>query len=187
MSNGLGAGAMLVVMPDSAQTAYPADVYETFDAFMQQVIKETYEHGAKRAEFVALLIASGELLPMAWGRIRKSGVREFAMGAAGVVALRVGLKYLLGGPLGVILTGFTAATLISFFWQNQKEVMQRVKPYKGAIRDCHEKFEDIQARYQDGRYDAGERALLVEGLMRRLLGDIEAPLEDAQPEGAADA
>ena len=24
-----------------AHTAYPADVYETFDAFMQQVIKET--------------------------------------------------------------------------------------------------------------------------------------------------
>src|SRR5690606_1637078 len=76
---------------ENAHTAYPADVYETFDAFMQQVIKDTYEHGAKRAEFVALVIASGELLPMAWGRLRKSGVRELAVGAAGVVALRVGL------------------------------------------------------------------------------------------------
>src|SRR5688572_11730869 len=104
-------------MPNSsnAHTAYPADVYETFDAFMQQVIKDTYDHGAKRAEFLALVIASGELLPMAWGRIRKSGVRELAVGAVGVVALRVGLKYLIGGPLGMILTGFTAYTLISFF------------------------------------------------------------------------
>ena len=165
-------------MADSpkAHTAYPADVYETFDAFMQQVIKETYEHGAKRAEFVALVIASGELLPVAWGRIKKSGVKELAFGAAGVVALRIGLKYLLGGPLGMILTGFTAATLIAFFWSNQKEVMRRVKPYKKIIRDSREKFEDVQARYQDGRYDAGERALLVEGLLRRVLGEIEAPL-----------
>ena len=35
--------------------------------------------GAKRAEFVALVIASGELLPVAWGRIKKSGVKELAM------------------------------------------------------------------------------------------------------------
>ena len=166
-----------------ANTAYPADVYETFDAFMQQVIKDTYEAGAKRAEFVALVIASGELLPMAWGRIKKSGVKELAVGAAGVVALRVGLKYLLGGPLGMILSGFTAATLIAFFWSNQKEVMRRVRPYKQLIKDSQEKFDDIQARYRDGRYDAGERALLIEGLLRRVESEVEAPL----PEEPADA
>ena len=54
--------------------------------------------------------------------------------------------------------------------------MRRVTPYKKVIRDSHEKFDDVQARYQDGRYDAGERALLVEGLLRRVLGEIEAPL-----------
>ena len=169
-----------MAMPESesADTAYPSDVYETFDAFMQQVIKDTYDHGAKRAEFVALVIASGELLPMAWGRIKKSGVREVALGAAGVIALRVGLKYLLGGPLGMILTGFTAATLVSFFWSNQKEVLRRVKPYKKMIRDANEKFEDIQARYRDGRYDSGERALLVEGLLRRVETEVEAPLPE---------
>lgn len=179
---------MLTAMSGSenATTAYPAEVYETFDAFMQQVVKDVYDKGAKRAEFVALVIASGELLPMAWGRIRKTGFREFAMGAAGVVALRAGLRYLLGGPLGVILTGFTAATLVSFFWSNQKDVMRRVKPYKKAISESREKFEDIQARYQDGRYDAGERALLIEGLLRRVLGEIEAPLP-AEEEPAADA
>ncbi len=68
---------------EQAHTAYPADVYETFDAFMQPVIKDVYDVGAKRAEFVELVIASGELLPMAWGGNRKSGVREFAMGAEG--------------------------------------------------------------------------------------------------------
>ncbi len=167
---------------DKAHTAYPADVYETFDAFMQQVIKDVYENGAKRAEFVALVIASGELLPMAWERARKTGVKELAMGAAGVVALRVGLKYLIGGPLGMILTGFTAATLVAFFWSNQKDVMRRVKPYKQCIHDSREKFDDIQARYQDGRYDAGERALLVEGLLRRVIGEIESPMPE-EPEG----
>lgn len=172
----------IMAKPD-AHTAYPAEVYETFDAFMQQVIRDTYERGAKRPEFVALVLASGELLPMAWGRIKKAGVRDVAIGAAGVVALRFGIRWLLGGPLGVILTGFTVATLISFFWSHQKDVLARRKPYKRLISDTLEKYEDIQARYRDGRYDAGERALLIEGLLRRVLSEIEAPL----PEGAADA
>ncbi len=167
---------------EDAHTAYPPDVYESFDGFMQQVIKETYERGAKRPEFVALVLASGELLPLAWGRIKKTGVRDLALGAAGVVALRFGLKWLLGGPLGVILTGFSVATLISFFWSHQKDVLARRKPYKRLIQDTHDKFEDIQARYQDGRYDAGERALLIEGLLRRVLGEVEKPLEEEDEE-----
>jgi hypothetical protein len=169
--------------PD-AHTAYPAEVYESFDAFMQQILRDTYERGAKRPEFVALVLASGELLPMAWGRIKKAGVRDVAIGAAGVVALRFGIKWLLGGPLGVILTGFTVATLISFFWSHQKEVLARRKPYKQLIADTLDKYEDIQARYRDGRYDAGERALLIEGLLRRVLTEIESP---PPSEGAADA
>jgi hypothetical protein len=162
---------------DDAHTAYPPDVYESFDAFMQQVIQDTYARGAKRPEFVALVLASGELLPMAWGRIKKAGVRDLALGAAGVVALRFGIRWLLAGPLGVILTGFTVATLISFFWSNQRDVMARRKPYRRLISETHEKFEDIQTRYRDGRYDGGERALLVEGLLRRMLADIEKPIE----------
>lgn len=173
-------GALRAMLGDmsstEANTAYPSEVYENFDAFMQAVIKDIYDRGAKRPEFVALILASGELLPLAWGKMRSSGVRELAMGAAGVVALRMGLKYLLGGPLGVVLTGFTVATLISFFWSHQKEVLARRGPYKQLIGDTREKFEDIQARYRDGRYDAGERALLVEGLLRRVVSEIEAPL-----------
>ncbi len=168
-------------MPSSdAHTAYPADVYESFDGFMQQVIKETYDRGSRRPEFVALVLASGELLPMAWGRMKKSGVRELALGAAGAVALRFGLRFLLGGPLGVILTAATGAALISFFWQNQKEVFARSGPYKKVIGDAREKYDDIQARYRDNRYDAGERALLIEGLLRRVLSEIEAPLPEDQ-------
>ena len=155
---------------------------------MQQAIREVYDKGAKRPEFVALVLASGELLPMAWGQVKKGGVKELAMGAAGVVALRVGLKYLLGGPLGVILTGFSVATLISFFWSNQAEVLGRREPYRRLITDAREKFEDIQARYQDGRYDAGERALLVEGLLRRMVNEVEStPAQSTSTEDESEA
>jgi hypothetical protein len=167
-----------MVASSSTHTAYPAEVYESFDSFMQQVIKDTYERGAKRPEFVALVLASGELIPMAWGRMRKSGLRELAVGVGGVVALRYGLAYIISGPVGLALTGFTVATMISFFWSNQKAVLARRKPYKQLINDTREKFEDIQARYHDGVYDAGERALMVEGLIRRMLSQIEAPVDE---------
>jgi hypothetical protein len=163
-------------------TAYPVEVYENWDAFIQQVIKETYDKGARRPEFVALVLASGELIPLAWGRLKQANVRDLALGAAGVVALRIGLKFLLGGPLGVILTGFTVATLISFFWSHQREVLARRGPYRKLITDTHEKYEDIQARYRDAKYDAGERALLIEGLLRRVLAEVEAPLPKAEDE-----
>ena len=163
-----------------AHTAYPPEVYESFDAFMQEVVRDVHSRGAKRPEFVALILASGELLPLAWGRMKKAGVRDLAVGAFGVVALRYGLQWLLAGPFGVILTGFTVAGVISYFWSHQKEVLARRKPYKRMISDTHEKFEDIQARFRDGRYDAGERALLVEGLLRRVLAEIEKPVEDSE-------
>ena len=163
---------------EDAHTAYPAEVYESFDGFMQQVLHDTYARGAKRPEFVALVLASGELIPMAWGRIKQAGVRDLALGAAGVVALRFGIRWLLAGPLGVILTGFTVATMVSFFWSHQREVLDRRKPYKKLISETFEKYEDIQNRYRDGRYDAGERALLIEGLLRRLLAEIEKPIEE---------
>jgi hypothetical protein len=169
-----------------AHTAYPAEVYETYDAFMQQVIRDTYERGAKRPEFVALVLASGEMIPMAWGRIKSAGVRDLAIGAAGIVALRYGLAWLLSGPLGVLLTGFTVATLIAYFWQNQREVLARRKPYKQLIGDTHEKYQDIQARYRDGRYDTGERALLIEGLLRRMLAEIEKPLPEMRDDEKSD-
>ena len=68
--------------------------------------------------------------------------------------------------------------MVSFFCSDQKAVLARRKPYKQLINDTREKFEDIQARYHDGVYDAGERALMVEGLIRRMLSQIEAPIEE---------
>ena len=40
-----------------------------------------------------------------------TGLKKAALGAAGVVALRIGLRYALSGPLGIILTGAAAVSL----------------------------------------------------------------------------
>ena len=90
------------------------EVFDDYDAFLKQVIKDYYDRGwkSRRGTFIALVIASGQATSMAADSIRDgSGLKKAALGAAGVVALRLGLRYALSGPLGVILTGAAAMSL----------------------------------------------------------------------------
>ena len=76
------------------------------------------------------------------------------------------------------VTSFQIHLPNSRYIKDKRKVMRRVKPYKKVLREARDKYDDIQARYRDGRYDQGERALLVEGLLRRIEGEIEAPIAD---------
>src|ERR1700712_3944221 len=101
------------------------EVFDDYDAFLKQAIREYYERGwkSRRGNFIALVIASGQVGSMAADSIRDgSGLKRAALGAAGVVALRLGLRYALSGPLGVILTGAAAVSLVSYLLKNQKEI-----------------------------------------------------------------
>src|SRR4051812_8294326 len=82
------------------------EVFDDYDAFLKEAIRETYDRGwkSRRGTFIALIIASGQATSMAADSLRDgTGFKKAALGAAGVVALRLGLRYALSGPLGVIL------------------------------------------------------------------------------------
>src|SRR5579862_9050584 len=90
--------------------------YDTFDEYLRLAIKEFYDRGWKnrRANFLALLIASGQTMQMAKQAVTgEKGLRNMAAGAVGVVALRFALRWALGGPLGILLTAATAASLVA--------------------------------------------------------------------------
>src|SRR3954466_15806101 len=87
------------------------EVFDDYDAFLKQAIRDYYDRGwkSRRGNFIALVIASGQVTSMATDSIKDgTGLKKAAIGAAGVVALRLGLRYALAGPLGVILTGAAA-------------------------------------------------------------------------------
>src|ERR1044071_7131851 len=93
------------------------EVFDDYDAFLKQAIRDFYDQGwkSRRGSFIALVIASGQAGSMAADSIRdRSGLKKAAFGAAGVVALRLGLRYALSGPLGIILTGAAAVSLASY-------------------------------------------------------------------------
>jgi hypothetical protein len=102
-----------------------------------------------------------------------SGLKKAAVGAAGVVALRLGLRYALSGPLGIVLTGAAAVSAVGYLLKNQKEIGAKVGEYKTLVETTRAKFDEIQGGYRGGRYDAAARNLMVDGLLRRFLDDVD--------------
>lgn len=156
---------------------YGRSIYNDFDSFLKVGLREYYDRGwAKRkGNFIALLIASGST---SFGLAKDSvvdgsGTKKLAIGAAAVLALRVGLKYAIGGPLGMVLTVAAGASMISYFFRNQKDILKKVGLYKTLIKDSNERYEEIQSGWRDNRYDATERNLMIDGLMKRFIQTVD--------------
>jgi hypothetical protein len=161
----------------SKPTELGPEVFDDFDAFMKQAIRDYYDRSwkSRRGNFVALIIASGQAMAMAVDSVKDgSGLKKAALGAAGVVALRIGLRYALSGPLGIILTGAAAVSLAGYVIKHQKEIREKVVAYRTTIAETRTRFEEAQGGYRAGRYDAASRNLMVDGLLKRFLDDIDS-------------
>jgi hypothetical protein len=153
-----------------------AAAYDTFEDYLKLAIKEYYERGwkSRRANFIALVLASGQMMSVARDAVAgEKGLRNVAVGAAGAVALRFALRWALGGPLGILLTAATAASLVAYFVRNQKEISQKIGRFRERIAEEKKRFEEIQSGYRANRYDARERALMVDGQLKRFLADLD--------------
>ncbi len=158
------------------KTEETAAQYDTFDEYLRLALKEYYERGwkSRRANFIAFLWASGQTVAMAKGAVSgEKGLKNLAMGTAGVVALRLALRWALGGPLGILLTAATAASLVAFAIKNQKDISAKMGRMRERIVEEKSRFEEIQSGYRANRYDARERNLMVEGQLKRFLTDID--------------
>jgi hypothetical protein len=150
--------------------------YDTFEDYLKLAVKEYYDRGWKnrRGNFIALVVASGQATSMAKDAVSgEKGLRNVAAGAIGVVAVRLALRWALGGPLGILLTAATGASLVAYFVRNQKEISTKITTFRGRITEERAKFEEIQAGYRANRYDARERNLMVDGQLKRFLADLD--------------
>ena len=164
----------MAITPDKEPAV--AAAYDTFEDYLKLAIKEYYDRGwkSRRANFIALVLASGQMMSVAKDAVAgERGLRNVAVGAAGAVALRFALRWALGGPLGILLTAATGASLVAYFIRNQKEISQKIGRFRERIADEKKKFEEIQSGYRANRYDARERALMVDGQLKRFLADLD--------------
>jgi hypothetical protein len=167
---------MTTQAPRPTDTELRPEVFDDYRAFLKTGVREYYDRGWKhrRGNVIALLIASGQALSMAADSVKDgSGLKKAAMGAAGVVALRIGLRYALSGPLGIVLTGAAAVSAVGYMVKNQKEITAKVGSYRTLVEGTRAKFDEIQGGYRAGRYDAAARNLMVDGLLRRFLDDVD--------------
>lgn len=152
-------------------------IYAEWDAFLKQAIRDYYDRGwtTRRGNFIALLVASGQTaLSIAKDSVVDgTGTKKVAIGAGLVVALRLGLKYAIGGPLGLVMTVAAGASMVAYLIKNQKDVVKKVSLYRTVIADAHKRYDEIQAGWRDGKYQATERNLMIDGLMKRFVGQVD--------------
>jgi hypothetical protein len=152
-------------------------LYSSFDAFLKQGIREYYDRGwtTRKGNFIALLIASGQTsLALAKDSVVDgSGTKKVAIGAGLAIALRIGLRYALGGPLGLVLSVAAGASMISYFVRNQKDIVKKVGVYKAMIADMQKRYDDVAAGWRDGKYQITDRNLMIDGLMKQFIAQVD--------------
>jgi hypothetical protein len=90
-----------------------------------------------------------------------------------LIALRIGLKYALGGPLGLVLSVAAGASMVSYFVRNQKDIIKKVSIYRGVIAENEKKYDEVQAGWRDGKYQLTDRNLMIDGLMKQLISAVD--------------
>ena len=152
-------------------------IYTTFDAFLKQAIREYYDRGwtTRKGNFIALLIAAGQTsLALAKDSVVDgSGTKKVALGAGLLLALRIGLRYALGGPLGLVLGVAAGASMVAYFVRNQKDIVKKVGVYKTEIGETEKRYDEVQSGWRDGKYQITDRNLMIDGLMKQFIGRVD--------------
>ena len=166
-------------MAEPSKDTAPAaqGLYATWDAFLKQAIREYYDRSwtTRKGNFIALLIAAGQTsLALAKDSVVDgSGTKKVAIGAGLLLALRIGLRYAIGGPLGLVLTIAAGASMVSYFIKNQKDIIKKVSAYKTIIADHEKRYGDVQSGWRDGKYQVTDRNLMIDGLLKQLISQID--------------
>jgi hypothetical protein len=166
-----------VAEPSKDTAAGAQGLYTTWDAFLKQAIREYYDRSwtNRKGNFIALLISAGQTsLALAKDSvIDGSGTKKVAIGAGLLLALRIGLRFALGGPLGLVLGVAAGASMISYFVRNQKDIVKKVGAYKAIIADNEKRYDEVQAGWRDGKYQVTDRNLMIDGLMKQFITQVD--------------
>lgn len=156
--------------------------FKSYDGFLKAAIRQYWEQGSDRANFIALLLASREAWQVAWEGIRQPGTgKRLLTGAAGAAAVVVLLRALLGGPIGLLLTGASVASLGALYARNHTRIWAQQDRYKALIGQYRIKHQQVLAKYVDGNLSSEERDLMMDGLLRRFLAELDTEAQKDEP------
>jgi hypothetical protein len=155
--------------------------YASYDGFLKTAIETYWTTRRNQVHFVALLLASREAWEVAWDGIRAPNTgKKVLTGTVGVVAFVIALRLLIGGPIGLVLTGVSVASLAAVYARHHRRIWDQQERYKKLLGDYRVRYERIRADWIEGRIDEHQRDLMVDGLMNRLLDEIDEPPSQAE-------
>ena len=166
------------------------DPFADYHSFLRSAIQRYWDRkGSSKITFLALMFASRHAWPIAVkkGFSAESGKKALT-GAAGVAAATMLIRTFLGGPLGLLLAGASAVSLIAVYGKNQEAIWKKVVRFRGLIDDFEPHYDAIEEQTERGDLNADQRNLMLEGLMARFLDQLdeippsEAELEDQNEE-----
>ena len=162
--------------------SYPRAVYASYDGFLKTTIETYWSKRRNQIHFVALLLASREAWEVAWDGVTAPGSGQRVLtGAAGATAVYIALRLLIGGPIGLVLTGVSVASLVTIYVQNHRRIWDQQERYRTLIGTYRVKYDQIKAKYVEGLIDESQRDLMVDGLMNRFFEDIDADPDTKAP------
>lgn len=166
--------------------------YDDYQGFLRTAIQRQWERpGGSRVTFLALLLATRQAWAVAIDKTFDLDTgRKALTGAAGAAAVAILVRAFLGGPLGLLLTGASAVSLIAVYGKNQKSIWRKVGHIRGVVDDFEERFDQLQAKIESGDFGDEERTLMIDGLLGRFLDELEnvpepEPEEDEEPDTPA--
>ncbi len=154
--------------------AHPKVVYASYDGFLKTVIEQYWETRRNTAHFLALLLASREAWSVAWEGVKSEDThRRALMGAGGAAAIYVLLRIFIGGPIGLVLTGVSIASLVAAYSSNHRHIWDQQERYRKLIADYRVKYDRVRADWLDGTISEENRDLMIEGLLNRFMEEMD--------------
>lgn len=154
--------------------------YRSYDGFLKATIGRYYASGANKLNFLALLLATREAWKVAFAEIATQDTgKKLLTGAAGVAVVTLLLRAFVGGPIGILLTGASIASLVALYSRNHAGIMARAEHYRGIVARYRPLFEELESSYVDGRTTESQHRLMVDGLMGRFIEEVDGfePIE----------
>ena len=156
--------------------------HASYDAFLQHALRRYWDRtGSSKITFLALLLATRHAWGVAWDRgVSAESGKKALTGIGGAAAVAVLLRILIGGPLGIVLAGASAASLLAVYGRNTATIGKKVVRFRALVDEYEAHFDELKAEVQGT--PESRRDLMVDGLMSRFLEELDsAPVEPAAP------
>jgi hypothetical protein len=153
----------------------PPETYASYDGFLKTAIKRYWgSEKASKVDSIAMLLATWEAWEVAWDDATAPGKgATWLKGAAGVAGVTLLLRAAAGGPLGLLLAGASVASLVGLYSKHSDRIWGQVDHYRAVVDKYRPMFDEINAELIADRLQQQQRDLMVDGLLARLIDELD--------------